>query len=93
MAQPVPTRERRRVAGPRRLDLAQQLRAVVGMDSLEPLCGRAADFMVVPADERDPARREMNPVGFQIPVPERLAVAASALPIAVLLARSMVVHA
>lgn len=56
--------------GPRGLYLAQHPGEIFGMDSLEPLLRRVADFVVFMADQGNPARREMNPVRYQIPVPQ-----------------------
>src|SRR5678815_523991 len=92
MAQPVSKGECRRVPGSHGLDLAHQLSAVVGMDSLEPLVGRAADVMLVTADKGDPAGREMNPIGLQIPVPQTLAVDTSGLPTAGVCNRTTLIH-
>ena len=93
MAQAVLKGETGRVPRPRDLDLPQQLRAVVGMDSLEPVLRLAADFMVFTTDERDPSGGKMDPIGFQIPVPEPLAVTASALATAAARARTSLIHA
>ena len=93
MAQAVPEGEGRRVPGLRGLDLAHQLSAVVGMDSLEPLVGRFTDFMVVATDESDPPGREMNPLGSQIPVPEPLAIGTSGRAAAGLCGRTTLIHA
>src|SRR4030095_13448528 len=90
--QAVLTREHRRVSGPRRLDLADQFCLVVWMDSLKPILRRTADFMVFATGEGNPSRREMNPVGFQTPVPECLAVAASTFRTAGAGARAVSIH-
>src|SRR5688572_440232 len=74
--QPILALERRRVSEPRRLDFAFEFFLVFGMDFPEPILRRVADFVVFTTGEGHPSRREMNPVGFQIPVPARLAVAA-----------------
>src|SRR5688572_20878531 len=76
MSQPILALERRRVTGPRRFDFAYELFVVCRVDSLQPVGRCAAEFMVFAAGEGHPARREMNPVGFQIPVPACLAVGA-----------------
>src|SRR5262245_2594119 len=48
------------------------------MDPLEPAARRADDLVSIAADEAEPSRREVNPVGLQIPVPQTFAVVASA---------------
>src|SRR5688500_20406276 len=92
MSQPILTLERRRVAGPRRFDFACELFVVCRVDSLQPVGGCAADFMVFEPGEGHPSRRKMNPVGFQIPVPARLAVGARTLGTAGARARTVSIH-
>src|SRR5688572_6015460 len=92
MAQPILTLERRRVAGPRRFDFACELFVVCRVDSLQPVGRCATDFMVFEPGEGHPSRRKMNPVGFQIPVPARLAVGAGTLGTAGARARTVSIH-
>src|SRR5262245_9829394 len=63
------------------------------MDTLEPLVRRSTYIMVFAPDKCDPARRKMNPVGFEVPVPESLAVGTSRFATPVAHARSVLIHA
>ena len=47
------------------------------MNSLEPVVHSVAQFVVLQAGERNPLRRKMNPIGFEIPVPQTFVVAAN----------------
>src|SRR5687767_13524086 len=92
MPQPILTLERRRLSEPRRLDFAFEFFPVFRLDSLEPILRRVADFMVFAAGKGQPSRGEMNPVGFEIPVPARLAVAPRTFSAAGARARAVFVH-
>lgn len=54
---------------PDSLEIAQQLLAVLGMDSSEPLIWRGADLVVASTDERDPLRGKVDAVGLEAPIP------------------------
>ena len=43
---------------------------VVGVDAAEPLVGLVADLALVVAEHRLPARREVDLVGAEVPVPQ-----------------------
>ena len=62
----------------RRLELAQHPREFLGVNPAEPFVWSVCDFVLVTPDERDPSRREVDPVRRQVPFPQCLAVQASA---------------
>jgi hypothetical protein len=59
------------------VDVTPEFVDVVGMNSLEPVVHSVAQFVVLQAGERNPLRGKMNPIGFEIPVPQTFAVAAN----------------
>ena len=63
---------------PSGFDFTQNRVAILGMEPLQPLLRRVADFVLFAADKRDPSRGKMNPVRCQIPLPESLGVTAMA---------------
>ena len=62
------------------------------MNALKPLLRRGADLVLFAPDEGNPARRKVNPAGLEIPVPESLAVDASAFATSVMRARTVLIH-
>jgi hypothetical protein len=46
----------------RRIDIPQHVRQLLGVNPVQPLVGRVADFMLLAAGQRNPSRGEVNPV-------------------------------
>jgi hypothetical protein len=52
------------------LERLAERRAVIGMDAAQPFPARVADLVVLVAEHRLPAGREVEPVGVHVPVPQ-----------------------
>jgi len=59
---------------PGRFDFPHDNVAILGMEPLKPLFRRVADLVLFATDKRDPSRRKMNPVRYQIPFPQPVGV-------------------
>src|SRR3954464_14482438 len=70
MKHPVADFELAWTMGQHGLDGLRHFAEVLGMDALQPGLLRVADLVFFTTDEAEPARREVNPVGDQIPIPE-----------------------
>ena len=59
------------------VDPAPDFGDLIGVDAPEPRVGCVAHLMLIAAHHGDPSRREVDPAGRQVPVPEPGVIAAS----------------